>query len=203
MNTPSTDNLEVVSTRAFAAPRERVFEAFYDPHQLVFWWGPKGFTNTFEEFDLRPGGQWRFTMHAPTGAEYHNLSEFVEIARPERIVFRELVRGCDVYHSEFAARERSRLVEHDCIDPSGVLEPAAIADEQPVTGTERGGDRHDQRDGEAERMWTRDDENRDDAFDSESGRCVEQQPYDQGQQPGTDGNECEPEGRAVGERLRA
>jgi uncharacterized protein YndB with AHSA1/START domain len=81
---------EIVSSRLFATGRERLYEAFSDAQQLAHWWGPKGFTNTFEEFDLRPGGAWRFTMHAPTGAEYHNVSEFVEVQKPERIVFEHL-----------------------------------------------------------------------------------------------------------------
>ena len=88
MNPPQ--NNVVVGARLFAVTRERLFEAFSDPQQLAHWWGPKGFTNTFEEFDLRPGGAWRFTMHAPTGAEYHNVSEFIEVQRPERIVFEHL-----------------------------------------------------------------------------------------------------------------
>ena len=67
---------EIVSTRTFAAPRERVFEAFSDPTQLARWWGPKGFTNTIHEFDLRPGGMWRLVMHAPNGADYANESRF-------------------------------------------------------------------------------------------------------------------------------
>ena len=29
--------------------------------------GPKGFTNTFQEFDLRPGGRWPFVVHGPNG----------------------------------------------------------------------------------------------------------------------------------------
>jgi len=45
---------EIVSARTFAAPRERVFEAFRDPARLARWWGPRGFRNTFEVFDLRP-----------------------------------------------------------------------------------------------------------------------------------------------------
>lgn len=32
--------------------------------------GPNGFTNTFYEFDLRPGGKWRFTMHGADGKNY-------------------------------------------------------------------------------------------------------------------------------------
>ncbi len=49
-----------------------------------------GFSNTFDEFDLRPGGAWRFTMYGPDGAEYHNVSEFVEVVPLERIVFQRL-----------------------------------------------------------------------------------------------------------------
>ena len=44
------------STRVFGVSRARLFEAFRDPSQLARWWGPEGFANTFEEFDLRPGG---------------------------------------------------------------------------------------------------------------------------------------------------
>jgi uncharacterized protein YndB with AHSA1/START domain len=78
---------EVVSTRVVGATRELVFQAFADPEHLVRWWGPTGFTNTFHEFDLRPGGAWRFVMHGPDGVNYRNRSVFVEIVKPERIVF--------------------------------------------------------------------------------------------------------------------
>ena len=78
---------EIVSTRVLPWPRERVFRAWTEPHHLARWWGPKGFTNTFQEFDLRPGGCWQFVMHGPNGADYPNQSVFVEIVKPERIVF--------------------------------------------------------------------------------------------------------------------
>lgn len=86
----SNTDREIVSTRTFPVPRERVFQAFSDPAQLARWWGPKGFTNTIDEFDLRPGGAWRLTMHAPNGAAFANHSTFVEVAPPERIVFQHL-----------------------------------------------------------------------------------------------------------------
>lgn len=82
--------LELVSSRAFAASRERLFEAFRDPDQLVHWWGPEGFTNTFQEFELRPGGAWRFVMHGTDGVDYAIARQFVEIVSPERIVFDHL-----------------------------------------------------------------------------------------------------------------
>lgn len=87
MSAPQQQNREIVNSRIFTVPRLRLFEAFSDPVQLAQWWGPKGFRNTFDEFDFRPGGMWRFTMHAPNGAEYHNTSNFTEIVTPERIVF--------------------------------------------------------------------------------------------------------------------
>lgn len=84
---PSADR-EIVSTRVLDAPRELVWRAFGEPNLLARWWGPQGFRNTFEEFDLRPGGAWRFVMHGPDGTEYRMAKEFVEVAPPERIVMR-------------------------------------------------------------------------------------------------------------------
>lgn len=79
---------EVVSTRRYDAPRATVFRAFSDPAILARWWGPKGSTNTFHEFDLRTGGRWRFVMHAPDGHDYQMDKTFVDVTAPERIVLR-------------------------------------------------------------------------------------------------------------------
>jgi uncharacterized protein YndB with AHSA1/START domain len=84
------EELAIVSTRTVRATRDDVWNAWTNPILLAQWWGPRGFRNTFYEFDLRPGGVWRFIMHAPNGANFPNESVFVEIAQPERIVFRHL-----------------------------------------------------------------------------------------------------------------
>jgi uncharacterized protein YndB with AHSA1/START domain len=76
---------EIVTSRVLDAAREAVFAAWTDPARLARWWGPAGFTSTFQAFDMRPGGVWRFVMHGPDGTAYKNESVFVEIARPERI----------------------------------------------------------------------------------------------------------------------
>lgn len=49
---------EIISSREFGVPRERVFRAWTTPDLLARWWGPHGFTNTFHECDVRPGGTW-------------------------------------------------------------------------------------------------------------------------------------------------
>jgi len=85
----------IVSARIFTETREAVFAAFSEPVRLARWWGPQGFTNTFQEFDFRPGGAWRFTMHGPGGAAYAMDHQFMDIAAPERIVVRHLQQGHD------------------------------------------------------------------------------------------------------------
>ncbi|TDU70650.1 uncharacterized protein YndB with AHSA1/START domain [Prosthecobacter fusiformis] len=80
----------IVSTRHFNVGRDRLFEAFSDPAQLIQWWGPKGFTNTFHKFDLRPGGDWLFTMHGPDGKDYDTVKKFTEVIPCQRIVFQHL-----------------------------------------------------------------------------------------------------------------
>lgn len=77
----------VISSRVFPKPTAVLYEAFSHPEQLVNWWGPKGFTNTFHVFDFKPGGVWRFTMHAPDGTDYEIQKTFVEVVPCERIVF--------------------------------------------------------------------------------------------------------------------
>ncbi len=78
---------EIFSKRVLATPRAAVWEAATNPDLLAQWWGPAGFTNTFDEFDLRAGGAWRLVMHGPDGTDYKNESVFLEVAPPERIVF--------------------------------------------------------------------------------------------------------------------
>lgn len=63
-----------------------VFDAFARAELLARWWGPNGFTNTFELFDFRPGGRWKYVMHGPTGAQFLNQSVFLELDAPSRIV---------------------------------------------------------------------------------------------------------------------
>ena len=76
---------EIVRTRLLDAPVERVLRAWTEGAHLAAWWGPNGFVNTFEEFDPRPGGRWRFTMTSPDGVAFPQESAFAEVT-PERIV---------------------------------------------------------------------------------------------------------------------
>lgn len=85
-NAPVSD-CEIFTKRLLNAPRELVWQALEDPERLKIWWGPNGFTNTIHEFDLRAGGKWRLTMHSADGKNFPNESVFVEVLKPERIVY--------------------------------------------------------------------------------------------------------------------
>ena len=87
---PPPAGTEIVNSRVFDAPADAVFDAFADPALLARWWGPNGFRNTIHEFDLRPGGAWRLVMHAPDGTDYANVSRFITVERPKRILFDHL-----------------------------------------------------------------------------------------------------------------
>ena len=78
---------EIVITRMLDAPRELVWKALTDPEHLIRWWGPRGFTSTFHEIDVRPGGVWRFIMHGPDGVDYGNHIVFEEVVAPERLAY--------------------------------------------------------------------------------------------------------------------
>jgi uncharacterized protein YndB with AHSA1/START domain len=77
----------VVSTeRVLSVTPRKIFAAFEQPDRLAQWWGPKDFTNTFEQFDFKPGGRWVFVMHGPNGANHPNEAVFREIQPDTKIV---------------------------------------------------------------------------------------------------------------------
>jgi uncharacterized protein YndB with AHSA1/START domain len=85
--TNRTTDREIFATRVFDAPRELVWEVWTNPKHLAQWWGPNGFTNTIHEIDVKPGGVWRFIMHGPDGTDYKNEVVYVEVVKPERLVY--------------------------------------------------------------------------------------------------------------------
>ena len=92
MTPPNDPNAAVSTERVLSANPRAVFAAFESPEQLATWWGPDGFTNTFEHFDFTPGGRWVFAMHAPNGATYPNEAIFREIDPEKRIVIEHVAK---------------------------------------------------------------------------------------------------------------
>jgi uncharacterized protein YndB with AHSA1/START domain len=92
---------QMIATRVFDAPRDLVYSMFIDPEHLSNWWGPRGFRTTTIAMDARPGGEWVHTMRGPDGRDYPNKVVYVEVARPERLVYdhvsKPLFRGSAVF----------------------------------------------------------------------------------------------------------
>ncbi len=84
----TTPDCEIVSSRVFNTKRELVYRAWSNPNHLKNWWGPAGFTNTFNEFDFRVGGKWSFIMHGPDKGNYANECEFIKIEEPSLIAWK-------------------------------------------------------------------------------------------------------------------
>jgi uncharacterized protein YndB with AHSA1/START domain len=83
----ASEDLAVIITRIFDAPRELVFKMFTDPRHLARFWGPTGFTSIVREMDPRPGGAFRIDMRGPDGGVYPCLSRGRR-ARTDRLLRR-------------------------------------------------------------------------------------------------------------------
>lgn len=89
-NNHSTADRELRISRLLNAPRELVWKVFTEPDHIKNWWGPNGFTNTIFTMEVKEGGLWDFIMHGPDGTDYRNRSQYVEVVKPERLVFRHI-----------------------------------------------------------------------------------------------------------------
>lgn len=79
------------TSREIPASAEQVFAAISTPERLARWWGPAGFTNTFELCEFKKGGRWVFVMHGPNGQNYPNECVFSEIKSPTLVVIDHVV----------------------------------------------------------------------------------------------------------------
>src|SRR5215213_27355 len=82
---------QVLITRMFEAPRERVFRAWTDPDEVASWYGPAHMEAPRERItiDLRVGGRWELTMvRRDGGGEFSIGYEIVELVEPELLVLK-------------------------------------------------------------------------------------------------------------------
>lgn len=77
---PADPACELFTSRILPFSPADVFRAWTDARLLCQWWGPTGFTCTFQEFEPRAGGRWRHVMHGPDGRNYDNTSVFCVVS---------------------------------------------------------------------------------------------------------------------------
>ncbi|MGH9122502.1 MAG: SRPBCC family protein [Acidimicrobiales bacterium] len=111
---------QILITREFDAPRDRLYKAYTDPALLRRWWcGQRGVV-TLCEIDLRVGGAWRYVLEANGGFEVAFHGVYQEIVPEERLVSTEVFEAVPdsesfstVTFEEYEGRTMVRiLVQH-------------------------------------------------------------------------------------------
>ena len=77
----------LVIARRFDAPRELVWKAFTEPERLAHWWAAEDGQLEVLEFDLRPGGSFRYRIRTADGGESNGNWIYQQVVAPERLVF--------------------------------------------------------------------------------------------------------------------
>lgn len=89
--TSAMDPQRTLSTsRTLPHPPAVIYAAFASADILASWWGPKGFTSTFEVFEFEAGGRWKFVMHSADGKDYANESIFAALEPDSRVVIEHI-----------------------------------------------------------------------------------------------------------------
>jgi uncharacterized protein YndB with AHSA1/START domain len=74
--------------RTFAAPPEKVFQAFLSGEALKTWWSPEGYVAIEAHTDVRIGGEYRVVMRSQSGADtVYIRGVYREVSPPHRLVF--------------------------------------------------------------------------------------------------------------------
>jgi uncharacterized protein YndB with AHSA1/START domain len=121
-----TSNRELRGARHFKASRELVYRMWTEPEHIAQWWGPRGFTTTIHHMDVRPGGDWRLTMHGPDGTDYPNHKVYEEIIPAKRLVMNHICwphhRMCvDFVDAEEGTEVRVRMIFESAEDCEKVV----------------------------------------------------------------------------------
>ncbi len=89
---------QILITRSFDAPAERVFTAYTTPEYVRRWWGFETSEWLVCEIDLRVGGTWRYVVR-DDDFEVGFHGEYREVERPTRLVTTEVDEGMPDAHS--------------------------------------------------------------------------------------------------------
>ena len=94
--------------RVFNAPRERVFDAWIVQDNFIQWMCPPNVHVSEVKLDVRPGGAWHLRGRNAS-RNFVTSGKYVEIKRPERLVFTWAHHATDDYASPLGHRTTVRL----------------------------------------------------------------------------------------------
>lgn len=76
------DQLSITIVADFAAPVQRLWDAYADPRQIERFWGPPTYPATFLRHDAAPGGRSVYKMTGPEGNESYGCWEWTDVNAP-------------------------------------------------------------------------------------------------------------------------
>jgi uncharacterized protein YndB with AHSA1/START domain len=118
----ATGKEKFVINRAFDAPLDLMFEMWTNPKHFSKWLPPTGFEMGFIRADIKPGGSSFYFMTGGGGAKMHGRAQYLEIKRPDRIVYTQ--QFCD---------ENEKVTRHPMAAtwPETMLTTVTLAEEGP------------------------------------------------------------------------
>jgi uncharacterized protein YndB with AHSA1/START domain len=78
---------EIRVERIIDAPAASVFEAWTTVEGMQASWGPGGFTTTYAEIDLRPGGYYLLVMQPPVGEPFQLRGTYRQVIVPRLLAY--------------------------------------------------------------------------------------------------------------------
>ena len=110
------ENRTLTLTRTFNAPIKLVWEAWTKPEHIAHWWGPKGMEVKIIEHNFEVGGQWRYSMTMPNGAEFITEGVYSLIEELKRIHssadFRPMTEGVELQSIFEEAGDKTNFTFH-------------------------------------------------------------------------------------------
>ncbi|RCX17758.1 uncharacterized protein YndB with AHSA1/START domain [Fontibacillus phaseoli] len=95
---------EFILERIFDAPRGLVFKAFTEAEHLKHWWGPRGWTLSVCNVDLREGGAWHYCMKCID----ENITDFYGMESWGKAVYKEIAAGEKIVYMDYFSDEEGR-----------------------------------------------------------------------------------------------
>ena len=121
---------ELTFRRVHRATPELLFDCMTTPQHLARFWGPRGTSTPVENItvDLRPGGAFETTMVDEAGGTYTMSATYVEVSRPDRLVWQEADGGMLTTITFVDLHDgRTEVVTHQSRVPAAFASPQAQA----------------------------------------------------------------------------
>ena len=81
--------LTLTMVAEYAVKPERVWQVWADPRQLERWWGPPTWPATFEQHEVKVGGESHYFMTGPDGEKARGWWRFTALDEPRSLDFED------------------------------------------------------------------------------------------------------------------